>query len=393
MDWKHADLLRANPGKTPLREHGEAMYLTSSFTFENAAQAAEYFATPGRDFIYSRFSNPTTAMLAQRLALLEGGECALTTSSGMAALLAVVMGLCKQGSRVLCSAHVFGATVQLLSAHLARFGVRTEYVATHDLDAWRAAAQGGADLFLLETPSNPLQEVMDLAGIAQIAKAAGAHLVVDNCFCAGCQRPLRWGADIVVHSATKYLDGQGRVLGGGIVGKQDLLMDNIYPFLRAAGPALSPFNAWVIAKSLETLPLRVKAHSATALTLAQWLETQPQVTQVLHTALPSHPAHQLAMRQQGNLGGGLITLRLKGGRAAAWAFMDALKCFSITANFGDAKSIAAHPASTTHQRLSEEERARIGLGEEVVRLSIGLEAVEELQEDLLGALNSDALNS
>lgn len=387
MNWKHADLLRANPGATEYREHAEAMYLTSSFTFTSAAQAAEYFATPGQDYIYSRFSNPTVAMLNQRVAVLEGAEFALSTASGMAALTAVIMGVCRQGDRVLCSAHVFGATIQLLSVHLAKFGIGVEYVAGYELEQWRQAAAGGAALMIIETPSNPMQEVLDMAGLAQIAADTGAVLLVDNCFCAGCQQPLQYGATLVMHSATKYLDGQGRVLGGVIAGPRELLMTAIYPYLRAAGPALSPFNAWVISKSLETLPLRMRAHSDSALQVAAWLEQQPAVAQVWHTALPSHPQHQLAMRQQGGLGGGLVTLRIKGGRDAAWRFIDALRCFSITANFGDAKSIVTHPATTTHQRLSPQEKQRIGLDDEIVRLSIGLEAADELIADIEQALS------
>ncbi|MCH9704717.1 MAG: O-succinylhomoserine sulfhydrylase [Proteobacteria bacterium] len=389
-NWKHSDLLRANPGASEHREHSEAMYLTSSFKFENAAQAAEYFGRQGADYIYSRFSNPTTAMFNQRMALLEGAEAALATASGMAAITAVVMALCQAGDRVLCSRNVFGATIQLLSGHLAKFDIQVEYVNGNRLDRWRQAAMnskaGKVALMIVETPSNPMQEVMDLAGLAQIAKESGALLVVDNCFCAGCQQPLRFGADLVVHSATKYPDGQGRVLGGSIVGSNQLLMEKLYPFLRASGPALSPFNAWVISKSLETLPLRIKAHSATALQIAQWLEQQPAITKVWHTALPSHPAHTLAMQQQAGLGGGLITCCLSGGKEAAWRFMDALRLFSITANFGDAKSIVAHPASTTHSRLTAAEQAEIGLDDSIVRLSIGLEAAEDLQADIEQAL-------
>lgn len=385
-DWDHARLLRASPGATAHREHSEPLFLTSSFAFASAAQAAEYFDTPGADYIYSRFSNPTVAMLNQRIALVEGAEAALSTASGMAAILAAVMGVCRQGDRVLCGANVFGATVSLLSAHLGKFGVETRYVAGGGLDSWRQAAAGGAALMLLETPSNPMQQVADIAGLAQIAKDAGALLVVDNCFCAGSQQPLKHGADLVMHSATKYMDGQGRVLGGCLAGSQALLMEKIFPFLRAAGPALSPFSAWVLAKSLETLPLRMRAHSAAALAVAQWLQEQPQVRQVLHTALPSHPQHALAMRQQGGLGSGLVTFCIKGGKAAAWRFVDALRMFSITANFGDTKSIVTHPASTTHQRLTAEERERVGLTDEVIRLSIGLESADELIADIGQAL-------
>ena len=385
-DNNHAVLLRANAGVTPHREHSPALYLTSSFTFTSAAQAADYFAQSGADYIYSRFSNPTVNTLNQRFALLEGAEAALSTSSGMAALTAVLLSNCRQGDRILCSKGVFGATQQLLSVHMAKFGLHTDYLATTDLDSWRAAAKEEAALLLLETPANPMQSVFDLAGLAQIARDCGALLVVDNCFCAGLQRPLEWGASLVVHSATKYPDGQGRVLGGSIAGAKTLLLENIYPFLRAAGPALSPFNAWVISNSLETLPLRVRAHSASALQLAEWLEQQTPIAQVLHTALPSHPQHDLAMRQQSGLGGGLITVRFKGGKAAAWKFIDALQCFSITANFGDSKSIVTHPASTTHQRMSKEDKAAIGLGDEVVRLSIGLEPVDVLLADLQQAL-------
>lgn len=382
MNWRHAELLRVNAGASGLREHSEALFLTSSFTFENAAQAAAYFAEAGSDYVYSRFSNPTVKTMCERFARMEGAEFALPAASGMAAIAAVLLAFCKAGSRVVCGLNVFGATVQLLEGHLARFGVETVFVEEAGPDAWRRAAARGADVFLVESPSNPMQEVVDLAGLAEVAREAGALLAVDNCFCAGCQHPLALGADLVIHSTTKYPDGQGRTLGGCVAGTEALLMGRLYPFLRVAGPAMSPFNAWVVGKSLETLPARMRAHSATALEVAAWLEGQPEVRRVWHTALPSHPAHGLAMRQQRGMGGGLVTLKVRGGRAAAWRFVDALRLFSITANFGDAKSIVTHPASTTHARVSEARRRRMGLDDEVVRLSIGLEAAADLIEDL-----------
>ena len=370
-------------------EHSEALYLTSSFVFASAADAAKRFNQKRQDnYVYSRFSNPTVTTFCQRMAALEGGACALATASGMSAILTVLMGTCRSGSRVLCAADVFGATRNLLTNFLTKFGVQVQFVYSTDLAQWQDAMQDGVDVVLVETPSNPMHTVYDLAALAAAAHAHGALLVVDNCFCAGSQQPLAWGADIVVHSATKYLDGQGRAIGGVVVGAHDLLMERMYPFLRQGGCVCSPFAAWLFSRGLETLALRVAAHSASALAVAKWLQKQPQVAQVWHTALPDHPQHALAMQQQNNRGGGIVTLAVRGGRAAAWRLIDGLKLFSITANFGDAKSTATHPASTTHSQLSEDDQHRIGLRGEVVRLSIGLEPVDSLIADLASALKS-----
>ena len=381
------DILRESVGQTEFQEHAEIPFLTSSFTFRNAQAAADMFAAHGRGYIYSRFSNPTVATLNRRIALMEGAECALSTASGMAAILMTVMGICRSGDRIVCGENVFGSTIQLLSNIIAKFGVNIEYVADTTIDSWRRAAciDDCTALMLLETPSNPMHEVADISALAEVAAQAGAVLAVDNCLLAGIQRPLALGADLVIHSGTKYLDGQGRVLGGIVAGGESLLMDKLYPFLRTAGPAISPFNAWVLLKSMETLPLRMQQHAESALLLARWLEAQSSVRRVWYSGLPSHPAHELAMRQQSNVGGGLITFAVCGGREAAWRFIDALQCFSITANFGDTKSIVTHPATTTHSRLAPEVRARLGICDDVIRLSIGLESPAVLQADMAQA--------
>jgi O-succinylhomoserine sulfhydrylase len=337
------------------------------------------------EYVYSRFSNPNIKTLNKRVATLESAEMALSTASGMSALLSVVMGVCKAGDSILCGGNVFGATVQLLSNTVRKFGVRVDYV-FGGIDDWRQAMRPETTLLIVETPSNPMIEITDLAALADIAHQNDALLAVDNCFCPWGQRPLAWGCDLVIHSATKYLDGQGRVLGGAIAGSEKLLGERIYPFLRSGGPAISPFSAWTISRGMETLGLRMRAHCESALTLASWLETQPQVTRVLYTGLPSHPAQTLALQQQNGLGGGVITLQIKGGRDETWRFINALSCFSITANFGDVKSTVTHPASTTHSRAPEYARLRMGLTENWVRLSIGLEYVEDLREGLAQGL-------
>ena len=379
-------LIRDASPPGPHGEHSEALHLTSSFRFDSAEAAAAAFARQGRDYVYSRFSNPTTDTLARRVAALEGAEFALCASSGMGALLALCMGFSRAGGRIVCSAHVFGATVQLLLNILRRFGVETEFVYSSDPDEWRAALSRPADLVLAETPSNPMLEILDLPALAEMSRQAGAVFAVDNCFCAWAQRPLEWGADIVAHSGTKYLDGQGRALCGALAGKRETLMERVYPFLRSGGPAASPFNAWVVAKGMETLPIRFPAHCERALRLARFLQGKKGVERVLYSGLPEHPGYELAMRQQNNFGGGIVSFFAAGGRAAAWRFVDALRIFSITANFGDAKSTVTHPASTTHARVPEEMRARLGVGEGLVRLSAGLEDAEDLEADLARGL-------
>ena len=380
------ELIRAAAAPSQHGEHSEALHLTSSFRFASARAAADAFARDGRDYVYSRFSNPTVDALNRRVAALEGAEHALSTASGMGAILALCMGLSRAGGRIVSSAHVFGATMQLLLNFLRKFGVETDFVFSADLDEWRAALSRPADLVLAETPSNPMLEILDLSALAEMSRRAGAALAADNCFCPWAQRPLEWGADLVAHSGTKYLDGQGRVLCGAIAGRRDLLMERVYPFLRNGGPAPSPFNAWVVAKGMETLPLRFAAHCGTALRLANFLQGKKGVARVLHAGLPEHPRHALAMRQQNNFGGGIVSFFAEGGRAAAWRFVDALRLFSITPNFGDAKSTVAHPASTTHSRVAAEARARLGISDGLVRLSAGLEDADDLEADLARGL-------
>ena len=374
--------VRAGQARTEFREHSEALFLTSSFVFDNAQQAAARFSGGEGGFVYSRFTNPTVSMLQDRLAALEGGEACVATASGMSAILALSMALLKAGDHVVCSRAVFGATVQLYSGILARFGVETSFVSPTDLGEWERAVRPGTRLFFLETPSNPLTEISDIAAIASVAHRAGALLVVDNCFCTpALQRPLTLGADLVIHSATKYLDGQGRVLGGAIVGPRKLVMDGIFGFLRTAGPTLSPFNAWVILKGLETLQLRMLAQSGSALELARWLEAQPKVARVHYPGLPSHAQHALAQRQQRS-GGAVVSFEVKGGREAAWKVIDSTRLISITGNLGDTKTTITHPASTTHGRLSAEARAAAGITEGLLRVAVGLEALGDLRADL-----------
>jgi len=374
--------VRAGQVRTGFREHSEALFLTSSFVFDNAQQAAARFTGAEQGFVYSRFTNPTVSMLQDRLAALEGGEACVATSSGMSAILTLSMALLKAGDHVVCSRAVFGTTLQLYSGILARFGVETSFVSPTDVGEWQRAVRPTTRLLFLETPSNPLTEISDIAAIAEVARRAGALLAVDNCFCSpALQRPLALGADLVVHSATKYLDGQGRVVGGAIVGPRKLVMESIFGFLRTAGPSLSPFNAWVILKGLETLQLRMLAQSASALELARWLETQPNVARVHYPGLPSHPQHALAQRQQ-RTGGAVVSFEVKGGRSAAWKVVDSTRLISITANLGDTKTTITHPATTTHGRMSAEARAAAGIGEGLLRVAVGLEAVGDLRSDL-----------
>lgn len=373
--------VRAGTVRSQFNEHSEALFLTSSFIFRNAAEAAARFKGEQPGPIYARFTNPTVQMMEARLAALEGAERCVAFSSGMAAILATVMGLMKAGEHVVASRSIFGSTVQLFSNILGRFGVETTYVSPTDPAAWRAAVKPNTKLFFVESPSNPLTEVSDIRALADIAHETGAWLAVDNCFCSpALQKPLAFGADIIIHSATKYLDGQGRVLGGAVLGSQ-ALMEGVYTFLRTAGPTLSAFNAWVILKGMETLSIRMDAHSKNALALAQWLEAQPQVSRVLYPGLPSHPQHALAMSQQ-KTGGGIVAFELKGGKDAAWKLIDATRLLSITANLGDTKSTITHPATTTHSRMTPEQRAAAGIGDGLVRIAVGLESVADIQADL-----------
>jgi len=373
--------VRAGQVRSQFNEHSEALFLTSSYVFENAAQAAERFGG-GEGMVYTRYTNPTVAMFQDRLAALEGGESCVATGSGMAAILATAMVHLKAGDHVVCSNAVFGATMQLFSTLLGRFGIETTYVSPTRVEEWRAAIRRNTRLLFLETPSNPLTEISDLEQISKVAKQAGALLAVDNVFCTpALQRPLELGADIVVHSATKYIDGQGRVMGGAVVGSKALVGDPMTIFLRTAGPTLSPFNAWVLLKGLETLDLRVRAQSAAALELARWLEAHPAVARVYYPGLASHPQHELAKRQQKG-SGAIVSFDVKGGKAAAWRVIDSTKLVSITGNLGDVKTTVTHPASTTHGRISPQARAAAGIGDGLIRLSVGLEAVEDLKADL-----------
>ncbi len=378
--------VRAGQVRTAEAEHAEPIFTTSSFVFANAAQAAARFAETEPGNVYSRFTNPTVHCFEKRLAALEGGESCVGTAPGMSAILTTCMALLRAGDHVVCSASVFGSTITLLNRYLAKFGVSTSYVVMEDLNAWAGAVRPETRLFLLETPSNPLATIADIAAIAEIAHARGILLVVDNCFCTpALQRPLALGADIVIHSATKYLDGQGRCVGGAVVGSRERVGQDMFAFIRAAGPSMSPFNAWVFLKGLETLGLRMHAHSAAALAVARWLEIQPGVRRVHYAGLPSHPQHELAARQQSAFGG-IVAFEVEGGRAAAWRLIDATRLISITANLGDTKTTITHPATTTHARITPEERARAGIVEGLLRISVGLEDVEDLKRDLARGL-------
>ncbi len=373
--------------RSQFNEHSEAMFLTSSFVFDNAAQAAARFSGNEPGNIYSRFTNPTVTAFEERLAILEGAELGVATASGMSAILACIMGLLAAGDHVVASRSLFGATVNLFNNILKKFAIDTTFVSATDVASWEAAIQPNTKLFFLETPSNPLTEISDIAALAEIARKYGIWLAVDNCFCTPIlQKPLELGADIVIHSATKYLDGQGRVLGGAVLGKRDLLMDGgIYGFLRTAGPTMSAFNAWVILKGLETLKIRMQNHAANALQLAQWLESQPNVARVYYPGLPSHPQYALARIQQ-NSGGGIVTFEVRGGKDAAWRVIDSTRLISITANLGDAKSTLTHPATTTHARISQEARDAAGISDGLLRIAVGLEAVQDIQADLARGL-------
>lgn len=382
-EWQAETLaVRAGSHHTEFGENSEAMFLTSSFVFENAAQAAARFGGQEPGNVYSRFTNPTVTMFQEKLAALEGAEFCVATSSGMAAILACVMGLCSAGDHVVASRSIFGTSVQLFSNILKRWGLETTFVSLTDPEAWKVAAKANTKLFFVETPSNPLTEVCDIALLADIAHKAGALLAVDNCFCTPVlQKPLTLGADIIIHSATKYIDGQGRCLGGAVLGKKDVL-EPVYGFLRTAGPTMSAFNAWVFLKGLETLPVRMEAHCRNALALAQWLEQQPMVERVYYPGLASHPQHALAMKQQ-KYGGAIVSFDVKGGKDIAWSLIDSTKMISITANLGDAKSTITHPATTTHSRVSSEARAEAGIKDGLVRIAVGLEHIDDLKADLV----------
>jgi len=379
--------VRAGWDRTHENEHCEPIYTTSSFVFRNAAEAAARFAETEPGNIYSRFTNPTVRAFASRLAALEGGESCVATASGMSAILATCMALLSSGDHIVSASGVFGGSISLFNNILSRFGVDTSYVSLTDLSAWEQAIRPGTRMLFLETPSNPLTEVADIRALAELAHAHGALLVVDNCFCTPIlQRPLDLGADLVVHSATKYLDGQGRCVGGAVVGDAERVGEKIYGFLRTAGPTMSPFNAWVFLKGLETLALRMRAHSDSAMALACWLDEHPAVKRVYYPGLPGHPQHELARRQQRGFGG-IVAFEARGGREAAWQVVDAVQMLSITANLGDAKTTITHPASTTHGRLSQRERDEAGVTDGVLRISVGLEDIADIRRDLARGLD------
>ena len=381
--------VRAGQVRSQFQEHSEALYLTSSFLFDNAAQAAARFAGEDQGMVYTRYTNPTVGMFQERLAALEGGESCVGTASGMSAILTTALVHLRSGDHVVCSNAVFGATIQLFNNVLSRFGIETTYVSPTRAEEWERAIRKNTRMLFLETPSNPLTEVSDIEALSRVAKKAKALLAVDNVFCTpALQRPLELGADLVIHSATKYLDGQGRVIAGAVVGPKALVGEPMTAFLRTAGPTLSPFNAWVVLKGMETLELRMVAQSAAALELARWLEAHPAVARVFYPGLESHPQHALAKRQQ-RAGGAVVSFEVKGGRAAAWRVIDSTRLLSVTANLGDVKTTIIHPASTTHGRISPEARAAAGISEGLIRVAVGLEALSDLKDDLKRGLEAE----
>jgi O-succinylhomoserine sulfhydrylase len=374
--------IRTGHHRTSEGEHGEPIFPTSSFVFSSAAEAAARFSGDEPGNIYSRFTNPTVRNFEERLAALEGGERCVATASGMAAILATCMGLLQSGDHIVSSQSIFGSTTLLFNKYLSRFGIETRFVPLNDIGAWERAIGPNTKLLFLETPSNPLTEVADIAQLSELAHAKGCRLVVDNCFCTpALQRPLSLGADLVVHSATKYLDGQGRCVGGAVIGDAELAGEEVYGVLRTAGPTMSPFNAWVFLKGLETLNLRMQKHSENALELARWLHGQPNVEKVYYPGLDSHPQYELASKQQ-SLAGGILSFEVKGGKEAAWNLIDSTRIISITANLGDTKSTITHPATTTHGRLSSEQREEFGIKDSLIRLSVGLEEIDDIKSDL-----------
>lgn len=373
--------IRGGYEHTHENEHSEALFLTSSYVFKSAEMAAQSFSDEIEGNVYSRYTNPTVRTFEQRLAMLEEAEQAVATSSGMAATLAVIMALLEAGDHIICSRDVFGSTRVMMDKYITKFGIEVSYVALTDLSAWQDAVKTNTKMLFCETPSNPLSEIADLEGLSQIAKKADALFVVDNCFCTPVlQKPLKWGVDIVVHSATKYIDGQGRALGGAVVGSAEL-MNQVQGFLRAAGPTMSPFNAWIFLKGLETLSLRMKAHSANASALALWLSNHPKVSKVFFAGLPDHPGHSLAKKQQSDFGA-VVSFVVDGGQNAAWQVIDATQMLSLTANLGDAKTTIVHPATTTHGRLSAESLAEAGIEEGLIRIAVGLEDLDDIKNDL-----------
>ena len=387
-DYKFDTLaVRAGQQRTAEAEHCEPIFTTSSYVFASAEEAAARFSDELPGNIYSRFTNPTVRTFEQRLAAMEGAESCVATASGMSAILSTCLSLLKSGDHIVSSRSIFGSTTMLFTNYLAKLGIQTTFVDLTDMDSWAAAIRPETRLMFLETPSNPLTDLADIGQLAELAHQNDILLAVDNCFCTpALQQPISLGADIVIHSATKFLDGQGRCVGGAVAGPKDIVGEKVFGFLRTAGPAMSPFNAWVFLKGLETLSLRMKAHSANALALAQWLERQSRVKRVFYPGLKSHSQHQLACRQQSGFGG-LLSFELEGGKQAAWKLIDSTRLISITANLGDTKSTITHPASTTHNRLTPEQRQQAGIADGLVRIAVGLEDIEDLKQDLADGLN------
>ncbi len=388
-DWALETLaIRTGHKRTFEQEHSEAIFPTSSYVFSSAAEAAARFSGEVPGNIYSRLSNPTVRYFEERLAIMEGGESCVATASGMAAIMAVMIGLLKAGDHIVCSRSIFGTTTVFLNNFIGKFGVEISFVNLTDLNAWQAALKPNTRLLFAETPSNPLCDVVDIKALAKIAHQNNSLLVIDNCFCTPVlQQPLELGADIVVHSATKYLDGQGRCLGGAVIGDTETVGKEVFGVLRSGGVAMSPFNAWVFLKGLETLNLRMKAHSTSALALAQWLEQHSAIERVYFTGLVSHPQHTLVKQQQSDWGG-IVSFEVKGGKEAAWRVIDHTHMISITANLGDAKTTITHPATTTHGRLTSEQRQEAGISDGLIRIAVGLENIEDIKVDLERGLNT-----
>jgi len=388
QDWELETLaVRGGQVRTAENEHSLPIFMTSSYVFASAAEAEARFKGELPGNIYSRFTNPTVRTFEQRLAALEGGESCVATASGMAAILSTCVGLLQSGDHIVSSRSIFGTSVVLFNKYLAKLGIETSFVALTDLEAWEAAIKPNTKMLFLETPSNPLTEVADIAALAELARKRGCILVVDNCFCTpALQRPLDFGADIVIHSATKYIDGQGRAVGGAVIGDKKRVGEEVFGFLRTAGPTMSAFNAWLFLSGLETLSLRMQHHSARALELALFLQDHPKVTRVHYPGLPQHPQHQLARKQQSAFGG-VLSFEVEGGKPAAWQVVDQTQMLSITANLGDTKSTITHPASTTHGRLSEEERYDAGISDGLLRVAVGLESMRDIKADLARGLD------
>ncbi|GKT12219.1 MAG: O-succinylhomoserine sulfhydrylase [Thiomicrorhabdus sp.] len=379
--------VRAGYEQTHEQENSEAIFPTSSFRYKSAAQAAARFSGEEKGNVYSRFTNPTVRAFENRLALMEGGEACVATASGMSAILATFMSLCESGDHVISSQSIFGTTKVLFNKYLAKFGIEVTFVSQTDLSEWQLAIRPNTKALFLETPSNPMTEIADLSAISALSKENDCILIVDNCFCTPVlQRPLEQGADIIIHSATKFIDGQGRGIGGAVVGSEELIEEHVRGFMRTAGPTMSPFNAWIFLKGLETLPVRMAAHCKSALVLAEWLSSHPAVETVFYPGLASHPQYELACKQQ-SAGGGLVSFRVKGDKQAAWSVIDSTQMISITANLGDVKTSITHPATTTHCRVEPEDRIKAGITDNLVRVSVGLESIDDIKADLATGLD------